>query len=60
MNSEITPKEKAAKYFSAIAAGAPISNCTWGKSEREIRDFYYLAARALEGEIERDKIAKEE
>lgn len=48
-------QRKAIKFFRSLAAGAPLSNVTWGKSEREIRDFYLLAAQAIENTTERER-----
>lgn len=47
-------REKAIKVFSDLAAGAPLSNVKWGKSEREMRDFYLLAARAIKNSPDRE------
>ncbi|WP_195376956.1 hypothetical protein [Anaerotruncus rubiinfantis] len=41
-------QKRAIKFFRSLAAGAPLSNVTWGKSEREVRDIYLLAALAIE------------
>lgn len=38
----------AVKFFSMLAAGAPFSNVAWGKSKREITEYYALAAQSLE------------
>lgn len=39
---------KAVKFFTHLAAGIPMSNLKWGKSQQEINDFYHLAAQVLE------------
>ena len=49
-----TLSKKAIKYFRHLAAGVPHGNLIWGKSKREIIDYYLLAAIAIEEKIERD------
>ena len=47
----MTNKEKAVEFFRALAAGAPLRNCTWGKSERQLWGFYALAVAAMEKDM---------
>ena len=39
--------EEAVRLLEGLAAGFPLTNLTRGKSSREVRDYYDLAARTL-------------
>lgn len=40
--------KRAIKFFSYLAAGAPLRNVMLGRTEREVREYFRMAAKALE------------
>lgn len=50
MNERETIKEGAIKFFDFLAAGAPLTNVSWGVSRRTVQDYYALAAQALKND----------